>query len=239
MNVTAILQGRVGSTRLPGKVLLPLAGKPVILHVYERIKRCTNIDQIIVATSTRNRDNDIARLFADLDVTVFRGSEEDPLDRFFDVATRCNLQHIVRIMADCLVVDPDVVDEVISFFSEGDYDFCYLGGEFPTGLDVTVFSYDTLKKAWNNSEDPSERQHIVSYMLKHSDLFRIGCVEIFEGLYHHRWVLDHEADYRLMTEIYDELYEPDRLFVTEDILHLLEQRPEMIQYNAHIPRTII
>ena len=201
MNVTAILQGRVGSTRLPGKVLLPLAGKPVILHVYERIKRCTNIDQIIVATSTRNRDNDIARLFADLDVTVFRGSEEDPLDRFFDVATRCNLQHIVRIMADCPVVDPDVVDEVISYYLEGNYDFCYLGGEFPSGLDVTVFSYETLNKAWQNTEHISERQHIIPYMLKHHDLFRIGNVEIFKGLYHHRWVLDHESDYRLITEI--------------------------------------
>ena len=239
MNVTAILQGRVGSTRLPGKVLLPLAGKPVILHVYERIKQCTNIGKIIVATSIRNRDNDIANLFADLTLTVFRGSEEDPLDRFFDAATRYRLQHIVRVMADCPVVDPDVVDQVISYYLEGGYDFCYLGGEFPTGLDVTVFSYDTLKKTWQNTENMSDRQHIIPYMLQRRDLFRIGCVEIFEGLYHHRWVLDHESDYRLMTEIYNELYEPDKTFVTEDILHLLDRRPEITQLNAHIPRTVI
>ena len=239
MSVTAILQGRVGSTRLPGKVLLPLAGKPIILHVYERIKHSTNIDNIIVATSTSKRDNEIVRLFADLDVTVFRGSEKDPLDRFFDTAARYRLQHIVRVMADCTVVDPDVVDQVISYYLEGGYDFCYLGGEFPTGLDVTVFSYDTLKKTWQNTENMSDRQHIIPYMLQRRDLFRIGCVEIFEGLYHHRWVLDHESDYRLMTEIYNELYEPDKTFVTEDILHLLDRRPEITQLNAHIPRTVI
>ena len=99
MNVAAILQGRVGSTRLPGKVLFPLAGKSVILHVYKRIKHCTNINQIIVATSTRNRDKAIETLFVDLGVTLFRGCEEDPLDRFFNVATRYMLQHIVRVMA--------------------------------------------------------------------------------------------------------------------------------------------
>ena len=239
MNVTAILQGRVGSTRLPGKVLLPLAGKPVILHVYERIKKCINIGKIIIATSTSKRDKDIVRYFADLDVTVFRGSEEDPLDRFFDVAKRYKLHHIVRIMADCPVVDPDVVDEVISYYLEGNYDFCYLGGEFPSGLDVTVFSYETLKKAWQNTEHISERLHIIPYMLKHHDLFRIGNVEIFKGLYHHRWVLDHESDYRLITEIYKELYEPDKVFMTEDILDLFDRKPELIQLNAHIPRTII
>ena len=144
-----------------------------------------------------------------------------------------------ELWLDCPVVDPDVVDQVISYYLEGDYDFCYLGGEFPTGLDATVFSYDTLKKAWQNSEDPSDRQHIVPYMLKHHDLFLIGCLEIFEGLYHHRWVLDHESDYRLMTEIYNELYEPDKMFVTEDILNLLDRRPEITQLNAHIPRTVI
>ena len=234
MNVTAILQGRVGSTRLPGKVLLPLAGKPVILHVYERIKYCTNIDKIIVATSTRNRDKEIVRLFEDLDVTVFRGSEEDPLDRFFDAATEYKLQHIVRIMADCPLVDPYVVDKVISNYIEGNYDFCYLGGEFPIGLDVTVFSYHTLKKAWQNTEHLSDREHITPYMMNNSGIFKIGSVEIFQGLRHHRWVLDHDSDYRLLTEIYDELFENDRIFVTKDILELFDNRPEIAKLNAHI-----
>lgn len=239
MKAAAILQGRLGSTRLPGKVLLPLAGKPVIVHVYERIKHCMNIEKIIIATTTNKRDEAIVRLFENLGVTVFRGSEEDPLDRFFRAATNYNLQHIVRIMADCPVIDPNVVDAVITYYFRGNYDFCYLGGEFPSGLDVTVFSYPTLKKAWENTGRPSDREHIIPYMQKHPQLFRIGCLELFKGLYHHRWVLDHEQDYRLLTEIYNELYEPDKIFTTKDILELFDRKPEIAKLNAHIPRTII
>jgi len=239
MKVTAILQGRLGSTRLPGKVLLPLAGKPVIVHVYERIKHCMNIEKIIIATTTNKRDEAIVRLFENLGVTIFRGSEEDPLDRFFRAATKYNLQHIVRIMADCPVVDPDVVDAVIAYYFKGNYDFCYLGGEFPSGLDVPVFSYYTLKKAWENTERLSDREHITPYMQKHPELFRIGCLELFEGLYNHRWVLDHECDYKLLAEIYNELYDTDNIFITKDILELFERRPEIARLNAHIPRTII
>ena len=193
-----------------------------------------NIDQIIVATSTKNRDNDIARLFANLDVPEFRGSEEDPLDRFFEVATRCNLQHIVRIMADCPLVDPDVVDKVISYYSEGNYDFCYLGGEFPIGLDVTVFSYNVLKKTWKNTELQSDREHITPYMLRHPELFNIDSIEIFQGLGHHRWVLDYYSDYKLLTEIYGELYDTDKICLTNDILELFDRKPEMAKLNQHI-----
>lgn len=239
MKVTAILQGRLGSTRLPGKVLLPLAGKPVIVHVYERIKHCMNIEKIIIATTTNKRDEAIVRLFENLGVTIFRGSEEDPLDRFFRAATKYNLQHIVRIMADCPVVDPNVVDTVITYYIKGNYDFCYLGGEFPSGLDVTVFSYPTLKKAWENTGRLSDREHIIPYMQKHPELFRIGCCEIFKGLYHHRWVLDHESDYRLLIEIYNELYEPDKIFITKDILELFDRRPELAKLNSHILRMTI
>lgn len=239
MKVTAILQGRLGSARLPGKVLLPLAGKPVIVHVYERIKHCINIEKIITATTTNKRDEAIVRLFENLGVTIFRGSEGDPLDRFFRAATKYNLQHIVRIMADCPVIDPNVVDAVITYYFRGNYDFCYLGGEFPSGLDVTVFSYPTLKKAWENTGRLSDREHITPYMQKHPELFRIGCLELFKGLYNHRWVLDHEWDYRLLIEIYNELYEPDKIFTTKDVLELFDRKPEIAKLNAHIPRTII
>jgi len=239
MKVTAILQGRLGSTRLPGKVLFPLAGKPVIVHVYERIKHCMNIQKIIIATTTNKRDETIVRLFQNHGVTIFRGSEEDPLDRFFQAATKYNVQHIVRIMADCPLVDPNVVDAVITYYFRENYDFCYLGGEFPSGLDVTVFSYPALKKAWENTGRLSDREHITPYMEKHPEIFRIGYLELFKGLYHHRWVLDYESDYRLLIEIYNELYEPDKIFMTKDILELFDRRPEIAKLNAHIQRTII
>lgn len=161
------------------------------------------------------------------------------MDRFFQADTKYNLQHIVRITADCPVVDPDVVDAVITYYFRGNYDFCYLGGEFPSGLDVTIFSYPALKKVWENTGRLSDREHITPYMQRHPGLFRIGYLEPFKALYHHRWVLDHECDYRLLTKIYNELYQPDKIFTTKDILELLGGKPEIAKLNAHISRTII
>jgi len=235
---TAILQGRIDSTRLPGKVLLPLVGKPVMQHVYERVLHCRNIDRIIVATTNESKDDCIVELFEGIgiDVPVFRGSEKDPLDRYYKASTHYGLMNIVRIMADCPLVDPEVVDEVIEMYFGGGYDFCYLGGEFPTGLDVTVFSYSALKRCWSEARQQSEREHITSYMSNNPELFNIGVLEKFKGLLHHRWVMDHEADYNLFVEIYKALYKPGRVFGAQDVLKLLADQPHLFEINAQIPR---
>ena len=174
---TAILQGRIGSFRLPGKVLLHLCGKPVIQHVYERVLHCKNIDRIIVATSTEEKDDQIATLFEEMGVTVFRGSESDPLDRYYQAATRYNLSQIVRVMSDCPLVDPRIVDEVIVKHFDGSYDFCCLGGKFPVGLDTTVYSYQALKISWENASLKSERAHLFPYITKNPEMFKIGVLE--------------------------------------------------------------
>lgn len=233
---TAVLQGRIGSTRLPGKVLLPLAGKPVIQHVYERILHCRNVDRIIIATSIEPADDPIAELFDKLGVQVFRGSNEDPLDRYYRAATHHGLQHIVRIMADCPLVDPEIVDEVIDRYFSGGHDFCYLGGEFPTGLDTTVFSHAALERCWRESRRQSEREHVTAYMSHNPDLFNIGIHEKFEGLSHLRWVMDYEADYRFVAEVYQALYQPGQVFLSADILALLHKQPQLLRINAGIPR---
>jgi spore coat polysaccharide biosynthesis protein SpsF len=234
--VTAILQGRLGSTRLPGKVLLPLLGKPVMQHVYERILHCNNIDRVIVATSTESKDDPIVSLFEEMDVPVFRGSETDPLDRYYHAATHYGLSHVVRVMADCPLVDPQVVDEIIKMYFDGGYDFCYLGGEYPTGLDTTVFSYGALEKCFKEARKISEREHITFYMTNNPDLFNIGVYKKFKGLLHHRWVMDHEADYNLVVEIYKALYKPGRVFGAEDVLKLMRDQPHLFEINAQIPR---
>lgn len=239
MKATAILQGRLGSRRLKDKIILPLADKPVIVHVYERIKYCKNIDRIIIATTTKKRDDVIAKLFEGFGVVVFRGKEEDPLDRFFQAASKYNLKHIVRVMADCPLIDPWVVDRVIEHYFEGNYDVCFLEGEFPSGLDVSVFSYLALKRAWEKARNPLEREHVIPYMQKHPEFFRTGILELFRGLLNHRWVLDYEEDYKFLTEVYKELYRPESIFTTPDVLKLLERRPQLAKLNAHIPRTVI
>ena len=235
--VTAILQGRLGSTRLPGKVFLPLLGKPVMQHVYERILHSENIDRVIVATTTLERDDPIVHLFDGLGVPVFRGSEADPLDRYYRTATHYGLSHVVRVMADCPLMDPQVVDEVIEMYFDGDYDLCYLGGEFPVGLDTKVFSYEALEKCAKEAQETLEREHITTFMSNNPHLFKIGAYKKFKGLLHHRWVMDHEADYKLVVEIYKALYRPGHVFGAKDILKLLNEQPQLFEINAHIPRS--
>lgn len=235
-SATAILQGRMGSTRLPGKVMLPLVGKPIIQHVYERILRCRNIDRIVVATTTNQEDDAISQLFEGLGAQVFRGSASDPLDRYYRAATLYRATHVVRIMADCPLVDPCVVDTVIEHYFSGRHDFCCLGGEFPTGLDTTVFSYSVLQKCWENARQQSEREHVTPYITNHPNEFDIGTCKIFKGLYSLRWVMDYKADYEFMTEIYEALYEPGKIFLSRDVCSLLEMHPHLIDINAGIPR---
>jgi len=236
LKATAILLGRMGSTRLPGKVFLPLAGKPVIQHVYERILNCRNIDRIIVATTKEDQDDCIVELFDGLGVAVFRGSNKDPLDRYYQAATEYRASDVVRIMSDCPLVDPGIVDLVIEKYFDGNLDLCSLGGEFPSGLDVTVFSYQALQRCWRDSRLASDREHITSYMSKNPHLFKLGVVDFFQGLLHHRWTMDREADYQFMLEIYGALYDRDSLFDYEDILNLLDEKPQLYQINADLPR---
>lgn len=234
--VTAILQGRLSSTRLPGKVMLPLVEKPVMQHVYERILHCRFLDRIIIATTKNPEDDAIDELFGRLNVPVFRGSASDPLDRYYRAAKQFNVHHIVRIMADCPLVDPQVVDAVVKQYFNGNYDFCYLGGDFPVGLDTTVFSFSTLEQCWLKSEYQYEREHITLYITSHPEKFKIGVCELFNGLGHLRWAMDHQVDYELIRAIYNALYQPGKIFLTRDVLEFLRTQVRLSQLNSGIPR---
>ncbi len=233
---TAILQGRLGSSRLPGKVLLPLKGKPVMQHVYERILNCRNVDRIIIATSIEAKDDPIAALFENLGALVFRGSESDPLDRYYKAAVHYDVSHVVRVMADCPLVDPEVVDEVVSTYFEGHHDFCCLGGEFPVGLDTTVYSFKALEQCWREARLKSEREHLFPYITSHPELFDIGVCSKEMGHSHLRWTMDHESDYQFLKSVYEALYKPGRVFLSQDVLKLVEKRPQLATINRGISR---
>lgn len=235
-SATAILQARMGSSRLPGKVLLPLEGRPTVQRVYDRILHCKRVDRIIVATTNKQEDNVIEELFNSLNVQVFRGSSEDPLDRYYNAANYFGVGHIVRVMADCPLVDPNIVDQVIEHYFEGKYDFCHLVGNFPTGLDTTVFSFNTIKMASKLATKQSEREHITPYITNNEKQFRIGRYEKFRDLFHHRWVMDHPEDYKLIQEIYKNLNSGHNIFTSEDIFKLLKTRPDLMKINSHIVR---
>jgi spore coat polysaccharide biosynthesis protein SpsF (cytidylyltransferase family) len=236
MTVIAIIQARMSSTRLPGKVLLPLVNKPVLAHVVERLAYSRLIEKIVVATSVDSTDNPIFEFCCKKNVSCFRGSLEDVLDRYYQTATQFDASAVVRITADCPVIDPVVVDAVITGFLSGNYDLYGLDGEFPDGLDCAVFSMLALKQAWLNAQLKSEREHVGPYLKNNPHHFQNGSLKIFKGLQHHRWTLDEPEDYLLLTEIFETLYNADSPFLTHDVLQLIQKKPELLTLNQAIIR---
>jgi spore coat polysaccharide biosynthesis protein SpsF (cytidylyltransferase family) len=236
--VVAIIQARVGSARLKRKVLMDIIGKPMLWHVINRLKRSKLINEIVLATTTKKEDAPLLKIAEDSSAKVFRGSEEDVLDRYFRAATKYDAKTVVRITADCPLIDPKIVDDALDLFLEGDYD--YVGNTekptFPDGLDVEVFSYGALKKAWGRAARSSEREHVTSYIRNHPEIFKIGNLENEKDLSHMRWTVDEERDLEFVKEIYKKLYKKGKVFYTNDVLKLLKKHPELTEINKGVAR---
>lgn len=227
----------MSSSRLPGKVLLPLAGKPVLSHVIERLRSCKSLDDLVVATSIE-REDDVIEQFCNANrIHCFRGSLNDVLDRYYQAATYFKADIIVRITADCPLIDPIVVDAVVGGFLVGNFDAYSLTGDFPDGLDCQVFAYSAIEQAWREATLPSEREHVGPYIEKsHPEYFKIGGLEKFPGLSHHRWTLDESRDYVFLQAVFERLYKEGACFGTSEILALMERDPKLMQINNEIIR---
>lgn len=236
LNAVAIIQARMSSSRLPGKVMKILVNKPVLGHVVERISYCTMIKNVVVATSTESSDDEISSYCNENNIDCFRGSLVDVLDRYYHAAKAFNADPIIRITADCPVIDPIVVDAVITGYLSGNYDCYGLGGEFPDGLDCTVFSFSAIKKAWEEAKLASEREHVGPYIENRTNHFKNGSLNLFHHLGHHRWTLDELSDYKLLSRIFNDLYRKDAPFLTHEILHLIEDQPDLLAINSQIVR---
>tara|TARA_B100000787_G_C16164879_1_gene283349 strand:+ start:685 stop:1440 length:756 start_codon:yes stop_codon:yes gene_type:complete len=236
MKVVAIIQARMSSSRLPGKVLMPLSNKPVLEHVVERLSYCKLIEKIVVATSTNTEDNQIFDYCTNNNIECYRGSLKDVLDRYYQAAKIHHADPIVRITADCPVIDPLVVDAVITGYLSGGYDLYGLGGDFPDGLDCTVFSFSAIEKAWKQSTLKSEREHVGPYIENNPHIFKNGSIKLFRGLSYLRWTLDEPNDYELLSIIFSKLYRDDSPFLTHEILQLIQNNPELSAINEQIVR---
>lgn len=228
----AIVQARMGSTRLPNKVLLPLFDKSVIEHVVERVKRSNLIDDVIVATSIDVNNLPLIKLCSEKNIRIFIGSEDDVLDRYYQITQLLKPEIIVRITADCPVIDPDIIDKTIQHFYNNNADYSN-NKQTADGLGCEVFSVNVLENAWENAKLQSEREHVTPYIKKHNSCsYYMYEPDISEK----RWTVDEESDFRLINCIYNELYLRCPQFKTNDILSLLQKKPELELINNFIGR---
>jgi spore coat polysaccharide biosynthesis protein SpsF len=234
----AIVQARMGSRRLPGKSLLPLAGKPVVLRVVERVAAATTVDEAVVATSTDPADDPIAHTVEQAGIRIVRGSETDVLDRFRQAAEMSRADAVVRITADCPLHDPRVIDRVVGAFQAAgpDYASNVHPPTYPDGLDTEVFTRSALDTAAREARLPSEREHVTPFLWKQPQRFRLLNVTHDADLNAHRWVLDDERDLRFLQAVYDALAPQGKLFGMEEVLRLLQERPELLEINRDAPR---
>jgi spore coat polysaccharide biosynthesis protein SpsF len=233
----AIIQARMGSSRLPKKVLLDLAGKSVLEQVVDRVKNSSLVDEIIVATTIEKQDLEIIKLCANQGIRVFCGSENDVLDRYYQAAKLFNPVNVIRITADCPLIDPAVIDQVIKAHLDGNYDYTsnVIRETFPDGEDVEIMKFSTLKEAWDEANLASQREHVTQYILN-NDKYKKCNVVYNEDLSNKRWTLDNEEDYLLIREIYKKVYNSNKTFGIKDILNVLKNNPELENINISIAR---
>jgi len=233
--VVAIIQARMGSSRLPGKSLAEIEGHPMLWHVIERVKRACLIDRVVVATSTAKADDAIESMCRDMGVTCYRGSENDVLDRYYMAARAEKASQVVRITADCPLIDPEVVDRVVRRFQRGDIDYAanFMVRTYPDGLDTEVFSFSVLERAWHESTKSSEREHVTPYL--RMGKFRTANVECDStSLYqHYRWTVDEAEDLEFIRAVYGAMSGKEK-FGMHEVLELLERNPGLEKMNSEI-----
>lgn len=231
----------MSSTRLPGKVLREILGKPMLWHLINRVKRSKYIEKIIIATSLKEIDRPILQVAGSSAVDSFAGSEDDVLDRYYQAAKKFGADPVIRITADCPLIDPQVIDKAIEVYLKNkgavDYVTVCIPPTYPDGLDTEVFSLVALEKAWKEAKKQTEREYVTSYIWKNNQFFRHLNVSNQNDLSYMRWTVDEERDFLFVLEVYKALYKSEeKIFYMNDIINFLEGHPEIAAINQGIGR---
>lgn len=238
MKVVCIVQARVGSTRLPRKVLKKICEKTVLEHDIDRLRRIKNIDEIIIATTTLEKDNAIIEECERLKVKYFRGAEEDVLSRYYYAAKENNADVVVRVTSDCPLIDPEVSENIIQFYLDNKDEYDYVSNTiertYPRGLDTEVVSFSVLRKTFIEANKDYEREHVTPYIYQNMDKFRVEQYKNDTDYSEYRWTLDTKEDFQVIKKIYEGLYKGNKMFDFNNILKFISENPYIVKINENI-----
>lgn len=235
--VVAIIQARMGSTRLPGKMMMQILGKPIIAHVFDRVKQAKNLSAVWLATTTDPADDVLADWAKKNNVPVYRGSVNDVCDRYYQTAKLSEAEVVVRVTGDCPLADPAVIDQVVGKYLKGGFEYvCNTQPPtFPDGLDTEVFAFTTLEKAWREAKLASEREHVTPYIWKHPEIFSIKNIIHSPDLSVERWTLDTPEDFVFLEKVITAINN-DVLAGLDKILSHIQTHPEWRAINSNSQR---
>jgi len=234
MKILAIIQARTGSTRLPGKSVKKINGKPLIWYIVDTVKKSKLIDEIVLATTTKEKDKILIDLAKEYGVKSFAGDENNVLDRYYQAAKKFEGDIIVRLTGDCPLQDHNVIDRIIQEFLDNEFDYVSntLVSTFPHGLDTEVFSFNALEKSWKQATHPLETEHVTFRIKKRTDLFSTKNVYNSENMHSFRWTVDYSEDFLLIEEILKRLGNKERNM--QNILEIFEKEPELKELNRKV-----
>src|SRR3989338_9805451 len=233
-----LIQARMSSTRLPGKVLFPINGRPMLSYMLERVSAVKKMNKPILITSVDSTDEPITALCRESNVLCYRGSLDDVLDRYYQAALEFKIDIIVRLTGDCPLIDPQMIDKMIDIYIEGKHDYIANTvppkGTVPEGMDIEVFSFRGLKQAWLEANKPSEREHVTFYFWKNPELFSVFRYDLNKDLSQYRLTVDYPEDFAVVSSVINHLYPKNPLFTMEDIIDFLRKNPNIHKLNMNI-----
>lgn len=235
----------MGSSRLPGKVMMEVRGKPLLYYIINQVKHSKKLDNLVIATTTLQEDDKIVNYVELLEENVFRGSSENVLDRYYQCATKFKADVIVRVTSDCPLIDPEVIDKCICEFEKSNLDYLsninrkegskwiYHPSGFPLGFAVEVFKYITLERAWKKAKKPSEKEHVTQYILNNPNEFKIGNVENFEDQSDIRLTVDYMVDFQVVKAVIENF--KGEIFSMKKVTSFINKNSHLKQMNSNIP----
>ena len=237
METAIILQARLGSKRLPGKVLKKINGKTILEYTIERLKKTRLSKNIIVATTNRHEDQKILRMAKKMNCYIFAGSTNNVLNRYYKAASYYDVKNIVRVCSDSPLIDPKIINKVYFFYLRNNYDYVSnrITPKYPDGLDVEIFSFRTLQIAAQNAKWSSERELVTTYITKNPKIFKIFSYENQDDLSHYRWTVDEQKDLEFVRKIYS-IMKPKTNFSMNEIIEILLKNSELLKINSGIMR---